>query len=82
MSFEISQLNWCTNCLAMSTRPRISYDEKGLCNACRWMEKKKNLDWSTRFAELEVLLDKHRSSDGSFDCLVPLPLFEDRNRTQ
>ena len=82
MSFEISQLNWCTNCLAMSTRPRISYDEKGWCNACRWMEKKKTLDWSTRLAELEVLLDKHRSSDGSFDCLVPLPLFEDRNRTQ
>jgi N-acetyl sugar amidotransferase len=72
MSFEISQLNWCTNCLAMSTRPRISYDEKGWCNACRWMEKKKTLDWSTRLAELEVLLDKHRSSDGSFDCLVPL----------
>jgi N-acetyl sugar amidotransferase len=36
------------------------------------MEKKKTLDWSSRMTELEILLNKHRSSDGSFDCLVPL----------
>jgi N-acetyl sugar amidotransferase len=55
----------------MSTRPRISFDERGWCNACRWTEEKKKLDWDDRKRQLEVLLDKHRRDDGQFDCLVP-----------
>ena len=69
---QIENINWCSNCLAMSTRPRITFDQRGWCNACRWTETKKTLDWAKRLSELEFLLDKHRSSDGSFDCLVPL----------
>ncbi len=65
-------LRWCSNCLSMSTRPRISFDKRGWCNACVWMEKKKTLDWASRQKELEQLLDKHRRSDGGFDCLVPV----------
>ena len=64
--------HWCSNCLAMSTRPRISFDGRGRCNACRWAERKKTLDWDARRNELEALLDKHRRTDGSFDCLVPV----------
>jgi len=63
---------WCSNCLAMSTRPRILFDVRGWCNACRWNEKKKTLDWGLRQQELKGLLDKHRRSDGGFDCLVPV----------
>lgn len=69
---ESLNLRWCNNCLAMSTRPRIEFDERGLCNACRWMETKKNLDWKMREGELLCLLDKHRRNDGTFDCLVPV----------
>ena len=63
---------WCTNCLNMNTRPRISFDERGWCNACVWMEEKKTLDWSVRQRELEALLDKYRSRNGGFDCVVPV----------
>ena len=56
----------------MSTRPRISFDEAGRCNACRWTETKKTLDWSKRLEELEALLDSERRNDGRFDCLVPV----------
>ena len=62
---------WCNNCLNMSTRPRITFDQRGWCNACQWMEEKKEMDWSARKKELQDLLDKHRSTDGSYDCLVP-----------
>ena len=72
MSNNRETLRWCTNCLAMSTRNRISFDERGWCNACVWMEKKKNLDWASREQELEILLEKHRRNDGHFDCLVPV----------
>jgi N-acetyl sugar amidotransferase len=65
-------LKWCSNCLSMSTRPRITFDERGFCNACRWMEKKKTLDWDSREKQLTNLLDKHRSDSGGFDCMVPV----------
>jgi N-acetyl sugar amidotransferase len=69
---ETSKPFWCKSCLSMSTRPRIGFDENGVCNACQWMEAKKALDWSTRHAELNTLLDKHRRNDGRFDVLVPV----------
>lgn len=68
----MKNVTWCKNCLSMSTRPRISFDERGFCNACVWMEQKKNLNWESRAHELEKILDKHRKNDGSFDCIVPV----------
>lgn len=69
---ENKKIFWCKNCLNMSTRPRITFDERGLCNACQWMEEKKVMDWAPREKELTDLLDKHRSSNGRFDCIVPV----------
>ena len=63
---------WCKNCLNMSTRPRIEFDNKGWCNACQWSEEKKIFDWGTREKELKDLLDKFRSKKGNFDCVVPV----------
>ncbi|MDA9113811.1 N-acetyl sugar amidotransferase, partial [Gammaproteobacteria bacterium] len=64
---------WCSSCLNMSTRPRITFNENGECNACQWSEDKKSLDWSKRQDELLNLLDKYRSSNGDgFDCVVPV----------
>ena len=63
---------WCKNCLNMSTRPRITFDQRGWCNACQWMEEKKKIDWIFREKQLKELLDKNRSKVDSFDCLVPV----------
>ncbi len=63
---------WCSNCLNMSTRPRIAFDSRGWCNACTWTEEKKTLDWDKRLKELEQLLNKYRSDSGGFDCVVPV----------
>ena len=65
-------LRWCSNCLSMSTRPRIKFDDRGWCNACVWTEKKQTLDWDSRQQTLETLLAKHRRTDGRFDCLAPV----------
>jgi N-acetyl sugar amidotransferase len=63
---------WCNNCLNMSTRPRITFDKRGWCNACQWMEEKKSLDWTFREQELINILNQHRSENGGFDCVVPV----------
>jgi N-acetyl sugar amidotransferase len=63
---------WCKNCLNMSTRPRLTFDERGWCSACQWTEEKTTLDWLQREKELGVLADKYRKKDGGFDCIVPV----------
>src|SRR3989338_6500340 len=63
---------WCSNCLNMSTRPRIQFDKKGWCNACTWMEEKRHLDWSKRENELRELLKSFSSPERNYDCIVPV----------
>lgn len=52
-----------------STRPRITFDERGWCNACQWMEEKKTLDWDKRIEELTKLIKRH-SGKNEYDCLI------------
>ena len=66
------EIFWCSNCLNMSTRPRISFDKRGWCNACQWMEEKQKMNWQPRKNELENLLNKYRSDNEKFDCIVPV----------
>ena len=51
----------------------VNFDDDGVCSACRFSEEKwgENLDWDSRDKELRDLLDQYRSSDGSYDCVVP-----------
>ena len=54
-----------------SKKITMNFDEKGICDACRNAEQKEKIDWNSREDELLALLDKYRSKDGSYDCLVP-----------
>ncbi|MCG8449791.1 MAG: N-acetyl sugar amidotransferase [Pirellulales bacterium] len=55
-----------------SKKTTLAFDEEGICDACRVAEQKeKGIDWQQREEELLELLDKYRSKDGSYDCLVP-----------
>jgi N-acetyl sugar amidotransferase len=66
-----SKVFWCSHCLNMSTRPRIDFDNRGWCNACFYAEEKKTLNWELREKELVSTLEKFRSKNGGFDCIVP-----------
>lgn len=54
-----------------SKKTTMNMDSGGVCDACRTAEQKESIDWGMRESELIELLDKHRSKDGSYDCLVP-----------
>jgi N-acetyl sugar amidotransferase len=51
----------------------IDFDHEGVCSACRFCAAKFDgrIDWKKREEELLALLDKHRSKNGSYDCIVP-----------
>jgi N-acetyl sugar amidotransferase len=67
-----SEVKFCKRCVVSNQRPRIVFDDEGVCSACRFAEHKKNvINWSKREAELVKLCNKHRSKDGSYDVIVP-----------
>lgn len=45
--------------------------ENGVCQACDYVASKEETDWEGRERQLIELLDKHRSRNGSYDCIVP-----------
>lgn len=55
------------------TKPDLYIDEEGICNACRSYERRKDIDWEARKADLLRILDHYRSRDGNnYDCIVPV----------
>lgn len=81
-----SEVEFCSTCVISNQRPSssvefqnkpsskkntISIDSSGICDACNVARIKDSTDWTQREEELLSLLDKYRSKDGSYDCLVP-----------
>ena len=77
---------FCNQCVISNQRPNsaveykhkqdtaketIKFNSSGTCDACKASEQKKAVDWEIRERELIELCDRHRRSDGHYDCLVP-----------
>ena len=55
-----------------SKKETILFDEQGICDACRFSEKKqKEINWSEREQQLLELCNQYRRTDGGYDCLLP-----------
>ena len=66
------KVQFCKNCVVSNQRPRIIFDDEGVCSACHYsVEKHQKINWEKREEALVELLDRHRSNDGSYDCIVP-----------
>ena len=64
---------WCKNCLNASTRPRITFDKRGYCNACQWSEEKKKINWKNRQKILKKIFNKSKKNKNKkYDCIVPV----------
>lgn len=54
-----------------SIKPVVVFHDDGICDACKVVEGRAEIDWKERERELIALLDRYRSRNGSYDCLVP-----------
>ena len=55
-----------------SNKNTLYFDELGVCEPCRLHEQFNNfINWDDREKALCSLLEKYRSLDGSYDCIVP-----------
>lgn len=66
------EVKFCRNCTVSNQRPRITFDENGICSACNFADYKRNvINWSQREEELQELCDLHRKNNGEYDVIVP-----------
>ena len=56
-----------------SSQSTVEFDKNGVCAACNFVKKEfdETINWKEREKELSQLCDKHRKSNGEYDCLVP-----------
>ena len=47
------EIIFCKKCVQSNQRPRIVFDNKGVCNACNHFEYKKTIDWKEREKNLK-----------------------------
>lgn len=82
-----SEVRFCSRCVISNQRPNsaveyqhtkntekktIRFDDENVCDACKFAEKKQaTIDWEQRERQLIELCDRHRSTNGSYDCIVP-----------
>lgn len=68
-----ASIRYCRRCVMPETRPDLVTDEAGICNACRSYERRREVDWDARKADLLRILDRYRSKDArTYDCIVPV----------
>lgn len=80
------KVEFCSNCVMSNQRPNseiefkhsiktkkktLNLDKNKICDACLNAEEKEKINWKERENQLIKLLDKYRSKDGSYDCIVP-----------
>jgi N-acetyl sugar amidotransferase len=69
----IKALFFCKKCITFSTRPRIKFNEQGICSACTWSIEKKKIDWKQRQKGLEKLFINSKNNEfkkDNYECLV------------
>tara|TARA_Y100000588_G_scaffold78741_1_gene82307 strand:+ start:20292 stop:21512 length:1221 start_codon:yes stop_codon:yes gene_type:complete len=65
-------IRYCKSCVVSNQRPRITLNSDGVCSACIFAREKYNsIDWAERELELNDILNKHRSTTGNWDVIVP-----------
>ncbi len=65
-------MTYCRRCVIPDTRPHISFDVDGVCDACRSHDSKPAIDWAARSAAFRAVVASAQSRSRGYDCIVPV----------
>ncbi|WP_440938016.1 N-acetyl sugar amidotransferase [Candidatus Pelagibacter sp.] len=68
-------IKFCKKCIMPDSRPRIVFNNEGVCNACLYSEEKKKIDWEDRKREFLKLINEiaefTKQKNSKYSCIVP-----------
>lgn len=68
-----SNLKYCIRCCIPETQEGVTFDDFGVCAACRSSEDKMHISWVSRELELRKILENVKSNAGDgYDCILPI----------
>jgi N-acetyl sugar amidotransferase len=65
-------MKYCQRCVLPDTRPGITLGPDGVCNACKSVGAKGEIDWAGQTKRLHSIFAEARRRSKGFDCLVPV----------
>jgi N-acetyl sugar amidotransferase len=65
-------VRYCSRCILPDTRPNLTLDAEGVCNACRSHGEKKDIDWAGRERAFQDVVKRAKAGRCGYDCLIPV----------
>ena len=66
------EMRYCVRCCMPESNEGMQFDEMDICQACQSAEHKIRIDWVEREKELRAILDRYRSPERDYDCIIPI----------
>ncbi|QUL37340.1 hypothetical protein [Erythrobacter sp. JK5] len=74
-------MKYCSNCLQPDTRPNTVFTPEGICPACDYWDRLRDVDWQERYEILEDLLSNYPRRPGQhWDCIIGVSGGKDSTR--
>ena len=65
-------MRYCARCVLPDSRPNLTFDGEGVCDACRNHARKDVIDWAARRDRFRSVVEAARSNSSGYDCIVPV----------
>ncbi len=63
-------MRYCKNCLQPDTRPNTRFSQDGICPACTYYSKHREVDWAERTQIIHRLAQSYKNPAAQYDCII------------
>lgn len=65
-------MKYCRRCVLPTTRPNLTLNAEGICNACTAHSSRREIDWVQRERAFREVVRHARERSRGYDCVVPV----------
>lgn len=65
-------MTYCKRCVLPTTRPHLTLDAQGVCNACSAHALKPHIDWTQREQAFRAVVNQAKMRSTGYDCVIPV----------
>ena len=65
-------MKYCLHCILPDSRPNLTLDSNGICNACTAHQTRKEIDWKLREKIFRDVVHNAQHCSQGYDCLIPV----------